>query len=398
MVKIRSIKKEQYKGYVYDLSIKNSSSPYFFANRILTHNSLYPHIMIQANLYGRQKVIDNRPTHKNNKWSTEGKYYSDKLSGVGQLLHKWYQDRLVLKKEKDRREYTIKIIINAIYGILNNAHYERVYDKVAGGDCTRLGRQWTRYARKVYKEAGYKVVYTDTDSVYVIDTFDDKVKLLEIRDKIVNDIKSDVPFPKDTFDMGIDDEIKYMFFFKGKHIDDKESDKEMDEDDFINKPLGYMKKNYIYVTKDSRVVIKNLGIKKKSNSQLSRKIFWEHLVPEIKTGKIKFSRTMIKNLIQQLLEKDLSLAAMRKSVGEFSDYEHTSPNSMPAQISKRYGAGIHFLIPNNRGIGAGKGKKLCTMEEFKEHNMRLDNIDLDNVWRELNYFIRQSVTKNIFDF
>ena len=40
--------------------------------------------------------------------------------------------------------------------------------------------------------------------------------------------------------------------------DEKESEDdiaEMDEDDFINKPKGFIKKNYIYVTKDNRVII-----------------------------------------------------------------------------------------------------------------------------------------------
>ena len=87
------------------------------------------------------------------------------------------------------------------------------------------------------------MIYTDTDSVYIVDPFKDREKMLKVKDKIIQDIKKDLPFPQDTFDMGIDDEIKYMFFFKGKQIEDKASDVEMDEDDVKNKPLGLMKKN-----------------------------------------------------------------------------------------------------------------------------------------------------------
>ena len=58
--------------------------------------------------------------------------------------------------------------------------------------------------------------------------------------------------------------LTLLSFFKGKNKDDKDSDSEMDEQDFIDKPKGLLKKNYIYVTQDDRVVIKNLGIKKKS--------------------------------------------------------------------------------------------------------------------------------------
>jgi len=74
---------------------------------------------------------------------------------------------------------------------------------------------------------------------------------------------------------------------------------------------------------------------------------------------------------------------MRKNVGPFSQYLEKSPNSLPAQISKKYGAGIYFLIPNLKGIGVGKGKKYCTIEEFTERKLTIDDIDLSNVWKAL---------------
>jgi len=43
-------------------------------------------------------------------------------------------------------------------------------------------------------------------------------------------------------------------------------------------------------------------------------------------------------------------------------------------------------------------EKLCTVKEFKELNMTLNDIDLSNVWKELDYFIKPVVTKNIFEF
>lgn len=422
----------------------------------LDFNSLYPHIMIQCNLYGRKKEVGtvSRPVwNGSNMWDVEGEYFADELSGVGKLLRKWYFMRLHFKRKfvhknkhiykmkdiakykgdtiwvvdihdnsnlelmkktvtdsliaefedlaaqgDDRREYTIKIIINTIYGILNTPYYERVFDIVAGGDCTRIGRQWTKYARKVFREEGYKILYTDTDSVYIGDVFNDKERMLAVKKKIIDKIKETSPFPQATFDMGIDDEIKYMFFFKGDKVNE-ENDVEMDEDDFINKPKGFMKKNYIYVTTANKVKIKNLGIRKKNITAVSKKIFWDDLVPQIiEKGIAKFPKAEIQNLLQEYLQDTPALAATRKMVGTYAQYEKTSPNSLPAQIAFKYGQGVHFMIPNLRGLGVGKKKRYCTVEEFKKHNLGYQDINLEAVWSELGYFIKPLKVKNLFDF
>lgn len=362
----------------------------------LDFNSLYPHIMIMCNLYGRRENnVSDRPFWiGGDKWKVDGSYYSDELAEVGKLLKKWYADRVEFKKVKDPREYGIKIIINIIYGILNNPTYIRVYDKIAGGDCTRIGRQWTRYARKIFREAGYKIIYSDTDSIYIQDPYNDKEKMLKVKDEIINTIKQTVPFPQDTFDMGIDAEINYMFFFKGGG---KENDDEMDDDDYVNKAKGFMKKNYIYVEQDGKVVIKNLGIRKKSNSPLSKKIFNDDLMPKIKEGQVKFSKTLITNLITKYLEEDIMLASLRKDVGTLEQYKK-SPTGLQAQISKQYGPGIHFLIPNTKNIGVGKGKSYCTVEEFNERKLNWTHIDTTGIWKELDYFIKPLKVISIFDF
>jgi DNA polymerase elongation subunit (family B) len=298
----------------------------------------------------------------------------------------------------DEREYTIKILLNLQYGILYQDYYALVADEIAGDDCTALGRQSVKYARNRFRKEGYPIIYTDTDSWYFIDVFNDKDKYLKLKSKVIEEIKASMPFPQITFDADIDAEIKYMFFFKGSHSEDKESDSEMDEDDIINKPKGLMKKNYIYVTTDNELIIKNLGIKKKNISALSKKIFWEHFVKVIKEeGTVKFYKTEIQNLMVDLLQKDISLAYMRKSVGDLSQYKK-SMTGIQAQISKKYGPGIHFLIPNKRHIGVGKEVKYCSISEFKKYNMDISDIDFTTFWKELNYFVKPQKILNLFDF
>ena len=365
-------------------------------------DSLYPSIMNQCNLYGRKLLQEHndRPVWNGGGiWKTEGTYYADTMSPVSALIRKWFELRMEYKKNKDPRENSIKIILNIIYGIQKNPKFMKTFDVVAAGDCTRLGRQFEQYARKIFAEKGYEIIYSDTDSSFIQDPFKDKEKMLKVRDEIINYIRSTLPFPYQNFGMKLDAEIKYLFFFKGKEEKEEHTEDFMsDSFDFINKPKGLMKKNYIYVTKENKLVIKNLGIKKKSVSKISRTIFWDNLVPLIKEkGEIRFSKKFIKDLISKYLDQDIAYACLRYDVGSFAQYKDTSPNSIYAQIAQKYGSGIIFLIPNNK-IGIGKDKKYCTVEEFKQHNMKKEDINLDNVWSELNYFIRSEQTKNIFEF
>lgn len=180
-------------------------------------NSLYSRLMIQCNLYGRKKTYDNRPSWKGGeKFEVEGEYYSDEMHPVGKLLKQWYEDRLKLQAIKDKREYVYKIFLNIVYGITDNPYYQLTYDKIAAGDCTRLGRQCNLYVRKRFRENGYKVIYSDTDSCYVKDTYKDKQNILNMVKQFVEEIKQSFIFPDNSFDMKLEAEIKYMFFFKGE--------------------------------------------------------------------------------------------------------------------------------------------------------------------------------------
>lgn len=358
----------------------------------MDYNSLYPSIFHQCNLYS---IADNDENFWNgdNFFDVKGKYKKDIQGNIEKLLIEFYEQRLEYKKNKDPREYSIKIIINTIYGLAGNESFKHLYNDTTASDCTLLARQWIKLAREIFKQNDYLIIYTDTDSVYILDKFNDKNRMLKVKEEIINKIKEHVPFPSKHFDMGIDDEITHMWFFKGQNSnEDKDSDNEMDSDDYINKPKGLMKKNYIYLTIDGKVVVKNLGVRKKSTSAITRSIFWDYLVPKIKEEKkVKYSKSWFNDKINKLLKNDLYMATKRYKVNNSNTYK--LPGQLQAQISKAYGPGIHFLIPNFK-IGVGKGKKYCTIDEFKKHNLTFNDIDLSGVWRELNYFISDYDTKN----
>jgi DNA polymerase elongation subunit (family B) len=350
---------------------------------LLDFNSLYPHINIQCNLF----------SPANQGWNGNGKFktssaYDDKAQGViEKFLQDVYTKRKGYKKLKDPRELALKIVLNATYGISSSKRFVNVYRPNTAPDCTALGRQWIQLARKRFRAAGYTNIFSDTDSACILDPYRDKQRLLKVKDAIIQEIKANVPFPSDTFDMSIDAEISNIWFFKGKQ-EKSEEEANMDEEDYLNARRGLLKKNYVYLTKQGELVIKNLGVRKKSISALTRHIFWNILVPKIKEErKVKFPKTFFKEIIQQLLSQDFSYATLRYSVSAAETYKKES--QLQAQIAARYGPGVHFLIPNRKKIGVGKKKSYCSVEEYQQNKLTIDDIILDNVWAELDYFIEK---------
>lgn len=332
----------------------------------LDYNSLYPHIMMMANLYS-----------KNGDWrgsglsETTGSYDSQNLAPVGKVLRELYQKRLEYKKNKDEKQYTIKIIINTIYGLLGNPSFASVSDFTAAADCTALGRQWVQAARKHFSDYGYNVLYTDTDSVYLEDVYGDKERLLKCKDEHIRDIKDSVPFPQDTFDMGIDDEIRFMAFFKSKHTDE------------------FLKKNYLYVTKAGKLKVKGMQIIKSNCTKLSKTIFAKYIKPAIlDRNEYKFNRSQIEEWIYDELSADIKLASVFYKIKEVSEYKLRS--QIQAQISSTYGPGQYNLLKLKREHpkAAGINKNYLDVKHAEEIN--IGQLDLSKSWAELEPFIKSA--------
>ena len=336
-------------------------------------SSAYPHAYMMQNLYSHADENDMNSYNGNKLYTLIGKYKTDKMGKIESVIKELYNKRLEYKKAKDKREYAIKIIINTMYGISGNPIFKSVFDIHTASDCTHTVQEWIKYARRVFKNGGYEVLYSDTDSVYVLDHLNNENVLIEIKNKLINDIKSMMPFPQETFDMGIDERIKAMFFFK-----DVKYEREK-------------KKHYIYITEDDRIVIKGLPIIKRNASRLSKAVL-KVLKPQIiKNLDCRFKKSYIDNIIKEKLKKDITLATTRIEVKELNKYKK-SPNGLHASISRKHGAGIHYLVKNKK-IGIGKGVKYCTIEEGKK--LRFDDLDLTTIWSELSPFIKEETPQSL---
>lgn len=320
-------------------------------------NSLYPHMFIGGNLYS----ISNSNTDF---WSGSGVYVSifendfDGITGsykkeqgkIEKVIHELFLKRKTFSKD-DPRNLAYKIVINTAYGISGNAKFKSLFNLTTASDCTAMARRSIKHARTVLQKNGYEVIYSDTDSVYVLDTYNDEKKLEDLCDDISRIQKESFNIYVDTHKLSKECNIKRMYFFR----DDKGE---------------FIKKHYIYVKDNDDVITKGMQVIKGNASPISKKIYDEIIKPLILNGsEIIKEYDYWKEIYQEYAKKYPELLVKRFRVWPIETYKiaegKEEATGLHAQISKRYGAGEYWLILNSR-IGAGKGNRYAKIEELKE--------------------------------
>jgi len=333
-------------------------------------SSLYPNIMAQGNLFSYRCncCTDKEKWNTSELFNLQGAYCSKKQGKIENVILDLYKKRIEYKKNKNKREYVIKIIINSLYGITGNETFKSLYKYETATDCTYIGRKIIQYSIKHFENNGYEVIYGDTDSCFIYDNKKNKTLMIKTKDDLIKNIKFNFPFPSDTFDMKIDEEIKKIWFFKNNNK--------------INK------KQYIYLNKDNKIKIVGHPMIKRDGSKIGLKIFNKHIKDILKDINTKFNYEQIKKWAYEELNKDILVAAREIKCFDVSDYKNST--QFQAQVSKKYGKGKHKLIPNKK-YGVGKGNiKYCTKKEFQKQGLNVNAIDLSKMWKELKTFIKNT--------
>jgi len=329
--------------------------------------SLYPMMYVHNNLFSPDCdcCTKEEKWHGNENFKIEGYYCSKEQGKIEELIKDFYMKRKTYKENKDNRQFAIKIFLNSLYGISAKPSFKQIYNKHTASDCTALARQCIHFAINKFEEKGYEVIYGDTDSV-IVKLKEDQIAepCKQLAKNISTEISSQFPFPFEEFNLKLDDELKYLQFFKGR-------------DGQLNK------KHYLYVSKDNKLTIKGLDIIRKDCSNLSLKIFNEIKEDIIKNLDCKFEEKLIVNRINSILKEDKNIIAKRFNIRPLKNYK--SKTSIYYLIGEKYGSGEIFLIKNYK-LGAGKGIKYCSVEEAKE--LEIEDLNLEDVYKELGVFIK----------
>lgn len=332
--------------------------------------SAYPHALIQGNLYSR----DEYGWIGDGYYDIKGSYKKDKMGKIEQALNEMFQERYKAKKAKDKiKTNAYKILINSMYGATGNPAFKSLYNATTAADCTSIVRTWIKKFAKTCEEHGFKVLYGFTDSVYVlIPPESSKEELYYVKDKFIEEAKSHLPFPIDTFDILPDHDLKFIWFVEKKH------------------------NCYLYVDKENNLEITNTLLDA-NTPKVIMQLFNDYMKPKIiRDLDIKFTEDELKSKILEYCNQNPEFAGEEYKVYDKEEYKVKT--SLQFQIVDKYGTGRHILIPNRAGIGIGKqkdtkkrkGLRYCKIEEFKDNNLTSNDIAIDKLIEYIKPFITET--------
>jgi DNA polymerase elongation subunit (family B) len=320
--------------------------------------SAYPHAMMMCNLYSPSKTGWNG----NGYFKVDGVYNNNKRGKIELALNEILIERLNAKKNEEKaKNLSYKLIINSAYGITGNYKFKSLYNPVTAGDCTSIVRTLMKKLAKTIEENGFSCLYGFTDSIFVkVPESSNKEELMMVVDHFIKEVKSNVPFPLDTFKLDVEEEIKLIWFVS--------------------------KNNYLFLTNNNEIKYTSTILNKNTPKSVM-KVFEDYMKPKIiKTIDINFTEKELTEEIKKLLLENLEYAAEEHSVNNKEDYKFKS--SIQYQISHKYGEGKHLLISNKKGVGVGKSKSYCSIEDFKTNKLTIEDIDIDKLMKSLDPFTK----------
>jgi DNA polymerase elongation subunit (family B) len=333
--------------------------------------SAYPHALMMGNLFSHSIEGWNG----NSYFNLQGTYNNKEFGKVESALRQIFLERIEAKRNGDKeKNLSYKIIINSLYGLTGNTSFKTLYNHITASDCTSMVRTWMKKLSKILEENGFQVLYGFTDNIMVkIPETSSKEKLMYIVDKYIKEVKSNVPFPQDTFEMEIDKEMKFIWFVA--------------------------KNCYLWVDLEDKVGYRSTLLNK-NTPEIIMNMFRDYMSKKIvRDLDVDFTKEELIEELKRLLENNLELSAEKYNCKDYDSYK--SKTALECQISEKYGEGRHLLIPNSKNIGVGRAKstkkkvgvRYCSIQDFKDNNLTINDIYMDQLLKHVKSFIKKEIKK-----
>lgn len=133
---------------------------------VLDFKSLYPSIIKTFNI-DPMGLIEGLKSPQNAIDGFDGALFSRDKHFLPKIIESLWQERDKAKKEQNAPlSQAIKIIMNSFYGVLGSTGC-RFFDPRLSGSITKRSHELLKTTKKWIETKGYKVIYGDTDSIFV---------------------------------------------------------------------------------------------------------------------------------------------------------------------------------------------------------------------------------------
>ncbi|CAI1492196.1 DNA polymerase [Thermococcus nautili] len=350
--------KEYYKGKVYDLTLEGT--PYYFANGILTHNSLYPSIIITHNV---SPDTLNREGCKEYDVAPEvgHKFCKDFPGFIPSLLGDLLEERQKIKRKMkatvdplekkllDYRQRAIKILANSFYGYYGYAK-ARWYCRECAESVTAWGREYIETTiREIEEKFGFKVLYADTDGFFATIPGADAETVKKKAKEFLKYINAKLP--------GLL-ELEYEgFYVRGFFV---------------------TKKKYAVIDEEGKITTRGLEIVRRDWSEIAKETQARVLEAILKHGDVEEAVRIVKEVTEKLSKYEVppeKLVIHEQITRDLRDYKATGPHVAVAKrlaargVKIRPGTVISYIVLK----GSGRiGDRAIPFDEFDPTKHRYD--------------------------
>ena len=157
---------------------------------VFDFRSLYPSIIRTFNIDPLSYVAD--PRGGGDLIETPGGAFRREPAILPRLLDELFPRRDAAKKAGDEvASHAIKILMNSFYGVLGTPAC-RFYNPALANSITGMGRDMLLWSKRWFEEAGFRVLYGDTDSLFVHSGEDDADRAQEQAPQLATALNSDI--------------------------------------------------------------------------------------------------------------------------------------------------------------------------------------------------------------
>ena len=343
---------EQRMGTTYQGAFVMEPKIGFYENVVfLDFMSLYPSIIVAKNIDpGTFNKI--KKGYKSPEITEHGKkfnyYFDSKKEGfipkvVKDLIVRRNRVKEILKKERnpllEARSYALKTVANSSYGML--AFFgARYYCRECASSIAAFGREYIQETIRKAQQEGFKVIYSDTDSLAIALKNKNKKTAFEFLKKINDELPSLM-------------ELEFEGYYPRGIFVSKKSE------------TSGAKKKYALIDEDNELIITGFETVRKDWSLIARETQLNVLKMILKEGKYENALKYVKKVIKDVIERKVSLDKMiiREQLKmPLESYKQIGPHVAVARKMKAKGydvspgATVYYIVSNEKGMIRDKAK------------------------------------------